>query len=124
MKLNRIEEWKLLPPRGHWRTLGWKWIDWVEGSAGYGKGDLTALLSAHVERDGNRWLHLSLGRRTMLPSYEELQDAHRAFLGDRLAYQLFMPESEHVNLHPFVLHLWAPIDHRPTPDFRNIDGLV
>jgi len=124
MRVNQVEEWELMPPRGHWRSLGWRWVDWIDGNAGYGKGEMVAMLSARIENDGKRWLHLSLSCRTRVPTYDELQEASRAFLNNRLAYQLFVPEQEHVNAHPFVLHLWAPVDHRPTPDFRDDDGLV
>lgn len=124
MKLNHIEKWNLMPPRGHWRSLGWKWNDWVLGSAAYEKGQLKALLSAHIEGDENPWLHLSVSHIERIPTYEELQGAWRAFLGNRPAYQAFVPVEEHVNIHPRTLHLWAPVSHRPLPDFRHEDGTI
>lgn len=123
MKPNEIEAWGLMPPRGHWRSMGWRWADWTGGNAMWRHpSGLLAGLSASTERDGNRWLHLSVSHAERLPSYDELAEARRAFIGGRLAYQIFAPESEHVNIHPNCLHMWAPVDHRPLPDFRNSMG--
>lgn len=73
------------------------------------------------------WIHLSIsyGRRaTTVPSYEQLVEAKKLFLGDRRAVQLFPKLAEHVNYHE-VLHLYSPYNEEdwPLPDFR-IDGLV
>ena len=124
MKRNYIEDWNLMPPRGPWRPLGWKWCDWANGSAAYVNESkrLSALVSGHEEADGKPWLHLSLCHRERIPTYQEMQDAHRAFLDERPAYQCCVPSAEHVNIHPHVLHLWSPIGHRPLPDFRHPDG--
>ncbi len=122
MKDNFIEEWKLMPPRGHWRTIGWRWEGFTCGNATWVKPNFVATLSAHLEDDGKRWMHLGVSHIDRTPSYEELCEARRAFLNDRLAYQLFVPAAEHFSLHPHCLHLWAPLDHRPTPDFRHGDG--
>jgi hypothetical protein len=40
------------------------------------------------------------------------------FLGrERLALQVLVSESRWINIHPYVLHLWACVDGDPVPDF-------
>jgi hypothetical protein len=76
-------------------------------------------LSAGVEADERRWLHLSMSYPDHVPDYAELCWAKNWFLGkDRLAIQVFPPRSEHVSDHDFTLHLWASLDPLPLPDFR------
>ena len=90
-----------------------------DGSA-WIKGDLQVLASAAVERDGHRWLHVSLSRQGRLPSWDDITLVKQIFIGDeRLALQVFPPQAEYVNIHPHVLHLWCCIDARPVPDFRH-----
>ena len=77
------------------------------------------------ELDGKKWLHLSCSYRDRVPSYYDLCDVKRIFLGDDgLAYLLFPPKSEHVNIHPNCLHLWSCLDGRVTPDFTHGVGTI
>jgi hypothetical protein len=72
-----------------------------------------------VLRDEKRWLHVSMSRRDRMPSYDEMCEVKRLFIGeDTQAIQLFPRKSEHVNLHPNCLHLWACLDGDGLPDFR------
>lgn len=60
------------------------------------------------------WLHVSVSREDRTPSYEDLHLVKRLFIGDhRDCVQYFPPRSEHVNVHPFCLHLWHCLT-RPT----------
>lgn len=80
---------------------------------------LRAIVSACIEDDGRPWLHMSLSRADRLPTWDELREAKDLFIGrDRHAYQCLVPPSEYVNVHPFCLHLFAPVDGRALPDFR------
>jgi hypothetical protein len=72
--------------------------------------------------DGKLWAHLSVSLVDRLPSWKELRWCKEYFLGDRRAIQVLPPRAEYVNLHPFVLHLYAPLEHEPIPDFRGIDS--
>jgi hypothetical protein len=100
----------------HWRVLP---PTHPAMRAFYRKDGLYVIVSGWEESDGQRWLHLSASRKSKVPSYEDLCALKRSFFGaEAMAYQLFPPQSEHVNDHPFVLHLWACLDGRPTPDFR------
>ena len=78
-----------------------------------------------VERiDGKVWRHVSIAHRTRMPTYHELRIVKVWLLGaEAKAIQVFAPASEHVNVHPFALHLWAPVGHDPLPDFRREGGL-
>lgn len=80
---------------------------------------------AEVENiDGAKWLHVSCSRAKKLPSWFDLRRVKDLFVGKkRKAVQVLPPEDEYVNLNPYVLHLYAPIDRDPLPDFR-MDGAI
>jgi hypothetical protein len=66
--------------------------------------------------DDERWRHLSLSHRSRLPSYEELKSARYTFFpAEAEVIQVFPPESEFVNCHPYCLHLWWSKDRRLVP---------
>lgn len=99
------------------------WVAMVapfDGQEAYVKGKLRALVSLNRERDGRRWMHLSISRSDRLPSWEELRDAKNELLGRHVkAIQVLPPEDEYVNIHPNVLHLWVCLDGDVLPDFRH-----
>ena len=67
------------------------------------------------------WRHISVSRVDGIPIYEDLKKVKEQFIGDhRSAYQVMPKITEHINLHPNCLHLWATIDDNddPMPDFR------
>lgn len=78
---------------------------------------LKAILSVHRELDGKRWAHLSISHPRRLPTYYEMKRAKLSFLGDVMAYQVFAPEDEHINIHSSCLHLWHCLDGPVLPDF-------
>lgn len=89
------------------------------GNVGSAQG-LLVICTATRERDGKRWLHASMSRRARLPSYEDMCLVKDVFVGrERLALQVFARSSQHVNINPFVLHLWSCLDGDPVPDFRH-----
>lgn len=68
--------------------------------------------------DDHAWIHASISRADQLPRYDELALLHRAVFGDTHAYQVFAPAADHINLHPYALHLWGRADGtRALPDF-------
>ena len=72
----------------------------LSASRGFGLGD----------GDQRVWLHVSLSRRNRLPSYDDMAEVKRLFVGpDRRAIQIFAEESQHININPFVLHLWSVV---------------
>lgn len=80
---------------------GWR-IDRWDGSA--------RVIVSTADHDGAEWTHASISHPDVMPSYDELVLLHRAVFGGRWAYQVFAPPSEHVNIHPFALHLWGRSD--------------
>jgi hypothetical protein len=76
--------------------------------------------------EGRLWLHVSVSRRKYIPSYADVADVKRVFVGDqRQAVQVFPRADRHVNLHEFCLHLWACLDPAGDglPDFGK-DGTI
>lgn len=98
--------------------------DWrTEGMTPFGhafrrRDGLLVLLTASLELDGKRWVHLSVSRKRALPTWPELVSVRNVFFGSTaLVVQVLPPASKHVNLHPFCLHLWRCLDGDPVPDF-------
>ena len=87
---------------------------------------LRVLLSAGIEDDGKRWLHLSCSRRDRrTPTWEDLTKVRDVFAGpEALAIHVVAPRSEHYDagLGMDVMHLWVCLDGRPIPDFRRARG--
>ena len=80
---------------------------------------LRVIITVSREADGKRWLHVSCSHQDRLPSWDELREVKDIFIGrDELAVQVLPSETEYVNHHPYVLHLWHCLDGRPLPDFR------
>lgn len=86
---------------------------------------LSAIMSAAREQDGKRWIHLSIARRSRLPSWEELVAARNVFIGpEKLVVQVLAPAGRHISIHRYCLHLWHCLDGDPVPDFaRGGDSL-
>jgi hypothetical protein len=85
---------------------------------------LYVICSARAEADGKRWAHVSCSYRNKLPSWEEMRLVKDTFIGrDKKAIIVLPPEAEHVNIHPYVMHLWHCLDEDPLPDFR-INGQI
>lgn len=69
------------------------------------------------------WLHVSVSRKSQVPSYADLEEVKRIFVGlDRKAIMVMPAASEHYNHHPYCLHLFAPLERDPLPDFRDKEG--
>lgn len=67
---------------------------------------------------GEEWLHASMSWQDRLPTYDELVQLHKAVWPNGYAYQVFAPPSQHVNIHPYALHLWGKADGSPMlPEF-------
>lgn len=59
--------------------------------------------------NGLGWDHVSVSAETRCPVWEEMEWVKRLlFLDGETAMQLHVPPAEHINAHPFVLHLWRP----------------
>lgn len=77
-------------------------IPWQGGA--FRLGDLLVIAS-WVEG----WDHVSVSRRDRCPTWEEMERVKRAFFrDDETAMQLHVPPRDHINIHPYCLHLWRP----------------
>jgi hypothetical protein len=93
------------------------------GTIGRANG-LLVICSGTTEADGKRWVHVSMSRRSRLPSYDDMALVKDSFIGrDKLALQLFVPNERHINYAHNCLHLWHCMDGDPAPDFRH-GGLI
>lgn len=92
----------VFPPSSRSKRGGARWLVCII-SDGYGWEHV----SVHVERDGKE--------RT--PFWEEMQEVKLLFWDkEDVVMQLHPAESNYVNNHPNVLHLWRPVDAQiPTP---------
>jgi hypothetical protein len=65
---------------------------------------------------GAGWDHVSVSRKNRVPNWAEMEFVKRLFFEDHeTAVQFHVPSSDHVNMHPNVLHLWRPNDGREMP---------
>lgn len=109
-----------IPLTGRKLPPGWQErVSGVDGSAWYNsKRKLAVIGSISVEADGKPWLHLSLSHPKRMPTYDDLVYLKKHWAGeDRKCIMVMPPKSEHVNIHPFCLHLWCCLGEDPLPDF-------
>jgi hypothetical protein len=58
---------------------------------------------------GGGWDHVSVSLPDRCPTWAEMSFIHRVFFKPQeVAMQLHVPAEDHINNHPFVLHLWRP----------------
>jgi len=64
-----------------------------------------------VASAGEGWDHVSVSCSNRCPNWMEMEQVKRLFFkDDEVAMQLHVPPSEHINHHPYCLHLWRPHD--------------
>lgn len=75
--------------------------------------------------DHTEWVHASMSGVDRVPTWDEMCLLKQAVWGDRgEAYQIHPPLSDHVNVHPYALHLWGRGDGaRVLPNF-GVMGLI
>lgn len=62
-----------------------------------------------IASSGAGWDHVSVSRVNRCPNWPEMEHIRRIFFKDEeTAMQLHVPPSDHINLHPFCLHMWRP----------------
>jgi hypothetical protein len=77
------------------------------------------ILSAIAIYDDRAWYHVSFSRGDRIPSYQDATWVKQYWFGDNVAaIQVFPAASEHVNTHPYALHLWHCLEPFYLPDFR------
>jgi hypothetical protein len=62
-----------------------------------------------IASSGEDWDHVSVSRTSRCPNWPEMEFIKRRFFrDDETAMQLHVPTTEHINAHPYCLHLWRP----------------
>lgn len=62
-----------------------------------------------IASNGGGWDHVSVTRLDRCPTWEEMEHVKRMFFRDNeTAMQLHVPLKNHINVHPYCLHLWRP----------------
>ena len=102
----------------HWGELIIPMGDPMFGLRAYAKGGLKVLYSVDPVSFDKPWVHVSCSRKDRIPSYEDLMEVKKIFIGDgRQAIQVFPVKAKHINIHPNCLHLWACLGDDGLPDF-------
>ncbi len=74
--------------------------------------------------DGKEWLHISVSRKSRLPTYEEMTRIKRDFIGDDKKAISVLPEKKyHVNIDKYCLHLFYSAEN-PLPEFSGGTGCI
>jgi hypothetical protein len=70
-----------------------------------------------IAGNGDGWDHLSVSVKNRCPTWEEMEHIKRLFFEPHeLAWEYHMPESDHISIHPYTLHIWRKHDFEmPTP---------
>lgn len=81
---------------------------------------LTVMVDCVKKEDGKFWAHVSFSRPDRMPSYFDMADVKRLFIGENLkAIMVLPPSSHHVNIHSFCLHLWHCTSEDGLPEFSS-----
>lgn len=123
----------------------WTMIQEKPAGGAFKRGSLQVLFTVQKYEDRRVWLHVSVcGRKGntwgpsdprhastyYLPTYEEIKRVKNDFIGEnKWAYQIFAPAKKHVNVNPYVLHLYALMDQHDDgesalPDFTMGVGML
>lgn len=72
---------------------------------------MAVILSEDTMQDGKKYLHVSCSFKDRLPTWDDLKEVKNIFIGDeKVAYQVLPRQSEYINLMPYCLHLWSPME--------------
>jgi hypothetical protein len=64
---------------------------------------------AVIASNGDAWDHVSVSRVDRCPNWEEMEYVKRLFFNDdEVAMQLHVAVTDHINAHPYCLHIWMP----------------
>jgi hypothetical protein len=115
-----VKDRKPLPAPDSALPAGWRFLrkdEWCFYAFNMAR-ELKVGVSEATEKDGRRWRHVSASKPKRVPNYEEMCLVKNIFVGEEAeAYQVGAPKSHHVNLHPYCLHWWMPVDGPVLPDF-------
>lgn len=107
--------------------VGFRLINkWGDGFAYVAlRSELTVIVDAEDKDDGRHWLHVSFSYPDRMPDYYDMKRVKDLFIGPNLKAIMVLPEKrEHVNVHPYCLHLFSCLSGDPLPDFTSGMGLI
>ena len=96
-----------------WRDISRRVVD-LYGNTGDGTAGVFRLPRGGrelvcVASSGGGWDHVSVSLINRCPSWNEMEFIKRHFFkDDETAMQLHVPVTQHINCHPFTLHIWRP----------------
>ena len=62
-----------------------------------------------IASNGDGWDHVSVSLEHRMPTWTEMDAIKRMFFKpNEIAVEYHVPPSDHINIHPHVLHLWRP----------------
>ncbi len=62
-----------------------------------------------IASSGHGWDHVSVSLPNRCPNWLEMDYVKRMFFrDDETAMQLHVPPGDHIDMHPYCLHIWAP----------------
>lgn len=62
-----------------------------------------------IASSGDGWDHVSVSLENRTPTWAEMERVKRLFFKEEeTVMQLHVPPSDHINFHPYCLHLWRP----------------
>ena len=103
------------------------YILWHEKQDGYAFVNkaigITVIITGEVHNN-KKWLHVSFSRKSRMPDYNDISRIKKDFFGDNRKVIMIFPEKEnHVNIHPYCLHLFHCIDGDGLPEFSREGNL-
>lgn len=126
--LQRIQKYVCPEPiklPGHWELMcstGFQGDGVPHGLLYENKSLGLRVIHSYAMVDGTWWDHISVSRRSKLPSWDDLKVVKKFFIGDdREAAQILPKAEDYVNLAKYCLHLWAMLEG-PTRRILNQKG--
>lgn len=73
-----------------------------------GGGVVLSVIASNMEG----WDHVSVSLPDRTPTWDEMERVKRIFFKDgEIAHQLHLPVDQHINVHPYTLHIWRMQSH-------------
>jgi hypothetical protein len=89
------------------------------------KGELAVIISEenHMHYSPKWYRHISLSRKNRVPSWDDVKEVKDLFAGPELKAIMVIPiKAQYININPYVLHIYCPLEFDPLPDFRCYKG--
>jgi hypothetical protein len=78
------------------------------GAFDVGRGPCGAPLHV-IASTGEGWEHVSVSTPHRCPNWIEMEWVKKRTMGDVVAFQLHLPATDHISVHPYCLHIWRPL---------------